>query len=156
MKNIETKFYSKEKLEKSIKRSLIAYICFAVIRIVLYLTLGTSISHDIVVGNSYFFYQDITTLFKLMFMGFVFILLLIASVTVLALCLNNAADLNDNFDIKKRQALYLIPMLLDIFGVLICIFILVIGSLALILGVLASIAEIAFIIWLMYSEKKDI
>ena len=91
-----------------------------------------------------------------MFMGFVFILLLIASVTVLALCLNNAADLNDNFDIKKRQALYLIPMLLDIFGVLICIFILVIGSLALILGVLASIAEIAFIIWLMYSEKKDI
>ena len=88
-------------------------------------------------------------------MGFVFILLLIASVTVLALCLNNAADLNDNFDIKKRQALYLIPMLLDIFGVLICIFILVIGSLALILGVLASIAEIAFIIWLMYSEKKD-
>ena len=90
-----------------------------------------------------------------MFMGFVFILLLIASVTVLALCLNNAADLNDNFDIKKRQALYLIPMLLDIFGVLICIFILVIGSLALILGVLASIAEIAFIIWLMYSEKKD-
>ena len=141
MKNIETKFYSKEKLEKSIKRSLIAYICFAVIRIVLYLTLGTSISNDIVVGNSYFFYQDITTLFKLMFMGFVFILLLIASVTVLALCLNNAADLNDN---------------LDIFGVLICIFILVIGSLALILGVLASIAEIAFIIWLMYSEKKDI
>ena len=97
----------------------------------LYLTLGTSISNDIVVGNSYFFYQDITTLFKLMFMGFVFILLLIASVTVLALCLNNAADLNDNFDIKKRQALYLIPMLLDIFGVLICIFILVIGSLAL-------------------------
>ncbi len=91
-----------------------------------------------------------------MFMGFVFILLLIASVTVLALCLNNAADLNDNFDIKKRQALYLIPMLLDIFGVLICIFILVIGSLALILGVLASIAEIAFIIWLMHSEKKDI
>ena len=90
-----------------------------------------------------------------MFMGFVFILLLIASVTVLALCLNSAADLNDNFDIKKRQALYLIPMLLDIFGVLICIFILVIGSLALILGVLASIAEIAFIIWLMYSEKKD-
>ena len=88
-------------------------------------------------------------------MGFVFILLLIASVTVLALCLNNAADLNDNFDIKIRQALYLIPMLLDIFGVLICIFILVIGSLALILGVLASIAEIAFIIWLMYSEKKD-
>ena len=80
---------------------------------------------------------------------------MIASVTVLALCLNNAADLNDNFDIKKRQALYLIPMLLDIFGVLICIFILVIGSLALILGVLASIAEIAFIIWLMYSEKKD-
>ena len=153
MKNIETKFYSKEKLEKSIKRSLIAYICFAVIRIVLYLTLGTSISNDIVVGSSYFFYQDITTLFKLMFMGFVFIL--IASVTVLALCLNNAADLNDNFDIKKRQALYLIPMLLDIFGVLICIFILVIGSLALILGVLASIAEIAFIIWLMYSEKKD-
>ena len=143
MKNIETKFYSKEKLEKSIKRSLIAYICFAVIRIVLYLTLGTSISNDIVVGSSYFFYQDITTLFKLMFMGFVFILLLIA------------ADLNDNFDIKKRQALYLIPMLLDIFGVLICIFILVIGSLALILGVLASIAEIAFIIWLMYSEKKD-
>ena len=142
MKNIETKFYSKEKLEKSIKRSLIAYICFAVIRIVLYLTLGISISNDIVVGNSYFFYQDITTLFKLMF-------------TVLALCLNNAADLNDNFDIKIRQALYLIPMLLDIFGVLICIFILVIGSLALILGVLASIAEIAFIIWLMYSEKKD-
>ena len=90
-----------------------------------------------------------------MLMGFVFIILLIASVTVLALCLNNAADLNDNFDIKKRQALYLIPMLLDIFGVLICIFILVIGSLALILGVLASIAEIAFIIWLMYSEKKD-
>ncbi len=29
MKNIETKFYSKEKLEKSIKRSLIAYIYFA-------------------------------------------------------------------------------------------------------------------------------
>lgn len=155
MKNIETKFYSKEKLEKSIKRSLIAYICFAATRIVLYLTLGTSISNDIVVGSSYFFYQDITTLFKLMFMGFVFILLLIASVTVLALCLNNAADLNDNFDIKKRQALYLIPMLLDIFGVLICIFILVIGSLALILGVLASITEIAFIIWLMYSENKD-
>ena len=90
-----------------------------------------------------------------MFMGFVFILLLIASVTVLALCLNNAADLNDNFDIKKRQSLYLIPMLLDIFGVLICIFILVIGSLALILGVLASIVEIAFIIWLIYSAKKD-
>ena len=82
-------------------------------------------------------------------------LLLIASVTVLALCLNNAADLNDNFDIKKRQSLYLIPMLLDIFGVLICIFILVIGSLALILGVVASIAEIAFIIWLMYSGKTD-
>ena len=154
MKNIETKFYSKEKLEKSIKRSLIAYLCFAATRIVLYLTLGTSISNDIVVGSSYF-YQDITTLFKLMFMGFVFILLLIASVTVLALCLNNAADLNDNFDIKKRQSLYLIPMLLDIFGVLICIFILVIGSLALILGVVASIAEIAFIIWLMYSGKTD-
>ena len=106
-------------------------------------------------GDTFFFYQDYATLFKLFFLGFVFLLLFIASVVLLASCLNIVADLDDSHDLKKRLYFYLIPMLLDIFAGLSLAGIVVINKAASFLGIILSLVEIGLLIWLKVSANKD-
>lgn len=155
MRNIETKFYSQGLYERSIKRIFVVYIAFAVLRIILFSTLGISVSNSISFGDTFFFYQDYAALFKLFFLGFVFLLLFIASVVLLASCLNIVADLDDNHDLKKRLYFYLIPMLLDIFAGLSLAGIVVINKAASFLGIILSLVEIGLLIWLKVSTNKD-
>ena len=155
MRNIETKFYSQGLYERSIKRIFVVYIAFAVLRIILFSTLGISVSNSISFGDTFFFYQDDAALFKLFFLGFVFLLLFIASVVLLASCLNIVADLDDNHDLKKRLYFYLIPMLLDIFAGLSLAGIVVINKAASFLGIILSLVEIGLLIWLKVSANKD-
>ena len=155
MRNIETKFYSQGLYERSIKRIFVVYIAFAVLRIILFSTLGISVSNSISFGDTFFFYQDYAALFKLFFLGFVFLLLFIASVVLLASCLNIVADLDDNPDLKKRLYFYLIPMLLDIFAGLSLAGIVVINKAASFLGIILSLVEIGLLIWLKVSANKD-
>lgn len=155
MRNIETKFYSQGLYERSIKRIFVVYIAFAVLRIILFSTLGISVSNSISFGDTFFFYQDYAALFKLFFLGFVFLLLFIASVVLLASCLNIVADLDDNHDLKKRLYFYLIPMLLDIFAGLSLAGIVVINKAASFLGIILSLVEIGLLIWLKVSANKD-
>ena len=155
MRNIETKFYSQGLYERSIKRIFVVYIAFAVLRIILFSTLGISVSNSISFGDTFFFYQDYAALFKLFFLGFVFLLLFIASVVLLASCLNIVADLDDSHDLKKRLYFYLIPMLLDIFAVLSLAGIVIINKAASFLGIILSLVEIGLLIWLKVSANKD-
>ena len=155
MRNIETKFYSQGLYERSIKRIFVVYIAFAILRIILFSTLGISVSNSISFGDTFFFYQDYAALFKLFFLGFVFLLLFIASVVLLASCLNIVADLDDNHDLKKRLYFYLIPMLLDIFAGLSLAGIVVINKAASFLGIILSLVEIGLLIWLKVSANKD-
>lgn len=155
MRNIETKFYSQGLYERSIKRIFVVYIGFAVLRIILFSTLGISVSNSISFGDTFFFYQDYAALFKLFFLGFVFLLLFIASVVLLASCLNIVADLDDSHDLKKRLYFYLIPMLLDIFAGLSLAGIVVINKAASFLGIILSLVEIGLLIWLKVSANKD-
>nr|WP_298572163.1 hypothetical protein [uncultured Mogibacterium sp.] len=155
MRNIETKFYSQGLYERSIKRIFVVYIAFAVLRIILFSTLGISVSNSISFGDTFFFYQDYAALFKLFFLGFVFLLLFIASVVLLASCLNIVADLDDSHDLKKRLYFYLIPMLLDIFAGLSLAGIVVINKAASFLGIILSLVEIGLLIWLKVSANKD-
>ncbi len=155
MRNIETKFYSQGLYERSIKRIFVVYIAFAVLRIILFSTLGISVSNSISFGDTFFFYQDYAALFKLFFLGFVFLLLFIASVVLLASCLNIVADLDDSHDLKKRLYFYLIPMLLDIFAGLSLAGIVVINKAASFLGIILSLVEIDLLIWLKVSANKD-
>ena len=155
MRNIETKFYSQSLYERLIKRIFTVYIGFAVLRIILYSTLGISVSNSISFGDTFFFYQDYAAIFKLFFLGFVFLLLFIASVVLLASCLNIVSDLDDNQDVKKHLYFYLIPMLLDIFGGLALASIVVINKAASIIGIILSLIEIGLLIWLKVSAKKD-
>lgn len=155
MRNIETKFYSQGLYERSIKRIFVVYIAFAVLRIILFSTLGISVSNSISFGDTFFFYQDYAALFKLFFLGFVFLLLFIASVVLLASCLNIVADLDDSHDLKKRLYFYLIPMLLDIFAGLSLAGIVVINKAASFLGIILSLVEIGLLIWLKISANKD-
>lgn len=155
MRNIETKFYSQGLYERSIKRIFVVYIAFAVLRIILFSTLGISVSNSISFGDTFFFYQDYAALFKLFFLGFVFLLLFIASVVLLASCLNIVADLDDSHDLKKRLYFYLIPMLLDIFAGLSLAGIVIINKAASFLGIILSLVEIGLLIWLKVSANKD-
>lgn len=155
MRNIETKFYSQGLYERSIKRIFVVYIAFAVLRIILFSTLGISVSNSISFGDTFFFYQDYAALFKLFFLGFVFLLLFIASVVLLASCLNIVADLDDSHDLKKRLYFYLIPMLLDIFAGLSLAGIVIINKAASFLGIILSLVEIDLLIWLKVSANKD-
>lgn len=155
MRNIETKFYSQGLYERSIKRIFVVYIAFAVLRIILFSTLGISVSNSISFGDTFFFYQDYAALFKLFFLVFVFLLLFIASVVLLASCLNIVADLDDSHDLKKRLYFYLIPMLLDIFAGLSLAGIVVINKAASFLGIILSLVEIGLLIWLKVSANKD-
>lgn len=155
MKNIETKFYSSDITKNSIKRIITAYIIFAAVRIVLYLTVGISISRNISLGSTYFFYQDGLTLIQLFVMGFIYLILFIASIVLLASCLNIVSDLDDSYDINKRLYLYLIPMILDIFGGLIFASIWVVRYVASFVGILISLIEIGLFIWLLASAKED-
>lgn len=155
MRNIETKFYSNDITKRSIRRIITAYISFAAIRILLYLTFGISISRNISLGSTYFFYQNGQTLIQLFIMGFVYLLLFIVSIVMLASCLNVVSDLDESYDINKRLYLYLIPMLLDILGGLIFASILVIRYVASFVGILISLIEIGLFVWLLASAKKD-
>lgn len=155
MNNIETKYYSKHEQTRSIRRYVYTYIGFAITRTILYIVFALTISDDLSLNDAYFYYSDISVLFKLVIFGILYLILFIASISLLAGCTHYISDMDEDSDIKKRWGLYLFPMILDVIAGLIFASVTLLQVTASIVGIIICLAEIGMFMWLLRTSAAD-